>query len=110
MAGRVCRGPYAVGAGHGGLESQQYRTHATLYEVGLNTGVTCPIFAALALWILGYPDQAQQYVQKALTLAQELPDLINRAFALCFAALLQQFRREEGGNPRSGKDCGGPLD
>ena len=56
--------------------------------------MTCAIFAALALWALGYPDQAQQHVQVALTTAQALLDPVNQAFALCFAALLYQFRRD----------------
>jgi class 3 adenylate cyclase/predicted ATPase len=75
--------------------SQQLCTQVMLYEVGLHPGVTCAIFAAFALWAMGYPDQAQQHVHAALTRAQELPDPINQAFALCFAALLHQFRREE---------------
>jgi predicted ATPase len=75
--------------------SQQRCTQVTLYEVGLHPGVTCAIFAAFALWAMGYPDQAQQHVHAALTRAQDLPDPINQAFALCFAALLHQFRREE---------------
>jgi class 3 adenylate cyclase/predicted ATPase len=74
--------------------SQPSRTHTLFDEIGLNPQVTCAIFAALALWALGYPDQAQQQVQAALTTAQALPDPVNRAFALCFAALLHQLRRD----------------
>ena len=32
----------------------------------------CRVFAALALWVLGYPDQALQRGQEAITLAREL--------------------------------------
>ena len=31
-----------------------------------------PLYAALVLWLLGYPDQALAESQEALTLAQEL--------------------------------------
>jgi hypothetical protein len=39
---------------------------------GLDPGMTCRVFVAHALWLLGYPDQALQKVQEALTLAREL--------------------------------------
>ena len=48
----------------------------------------------VALWLLGYPDQALQRSQEALTLAQELSHPFSLAFALYFAAMLHQFRRE----------------
>jgi class 3 adenylate cyclase/predicted ATPase len=71
--------------------SQEYRIP---YAVGLNPGVTCHIFAALALWPLGYVDQAQHNVQVALAAAQELPNPISLALTLCFAALFHQYRGE----------------
>jgi tetratricopeptide (TPR) repeat protein len=49
---------------------------------------------AQSLWLLGYPDQALQRCQEALTLAQELSHPIILANALCFAAILHQYRRE----------------
>jgi class 3 adenylate cyclase/predicted ATPase len=70
---------------------QEHRIH---YAVGLDPGVTCNIFAALALWPLGYADQAQRHVQAALAAAQELPNPINLAMALCFVALFHQYRGE----------------
>src|SRR5262249_13535980 len=51
-------------------------------------------FAALALWYLGYPDQALQRGQQAVTLAQELSHPYSLAFALEGVAELYQFRRE----------------
>ena len=51
-------------------------------------------FAALALWYLGYPDQALQRCQQAVTLAQELSHPFSLAFALEGMAELYQFRRE----------------
>jgi predicted ATPase len=48
----------------------------------------------MALWLLGYPEQALQQVSQAFAVAQELSSPFNRAFALGFAAWLHQFRRE----------------
>jgi hypothetical protein len=49
---------------------------------------------AQVLWELGYPDQALQRSQEALTLARELARPFNLATALIFAAELHQYRRE----------------
>jgi predicted ATPase len=80
------------GMAHG--DSQQTCSHALLPE--LHPGVTCRIFTAFALWMLGYPDQAQHRIHEALALAQALASPINLAMAQCFTALLHQFRREGG--------------
>jgi predicted ATPase len=48
---------------------QEHRIH---YAAWLDPGVTCHIFAALALWPLGYADQAQYNMQAALAAAQEI--------------------------------------
>src|SRR5215813_13209430 len=57
--------------------------------------VPCLYYAALALWNLGYPDQALKRSQAALTLAQELSHPFSLAFALHGVAVLYQLRREE---------------
>ena len=49
---------------------------------------------AWTLWMLGYPDQALTRSQEALTLASESCHAYSLAFALNFAALLHQWRRE----------------
>jgi hypothetical protein len=51
-------------------DPQQMRAHALRY--GQDSGVTCRLFGALCLWLLGYPDQARQGNEAALTHAQEL--------------------------------------
>jgi predicted ATPase len=56
--------------------------------------VTCLSYAALALWHLGYPDQALKRIREALTLAQELSHPFSLAFALSYASKLHGFRRE----------------
>src|SRR5207249_1244965 len=52
------------------------------------------MWAALTLWVLGYPDQALQKKQEALTLVRELAHPYSQAWALAFGAWLHCFRRE----------------
>ena len=54
----------------------------------------CHIFAAWALWYLGYPDQGLTRSQEALTLAQQRAHPFSLSFALSMAAMFHQFRRE----------------
>jgi DNA-binding winged helix-turn-helix (wHTH) protein/class 3 adenylate cyclase/tetratricopeptide (TPR) repeat protein len=49
---------------------------------------------AWTLWTLGYPDQALSRSYEAIALAQELAHPYSLAFALHFAALVHQYRRE----------------
>jgi predicted ATPase len=53
-------------------------------------------FAAWALWFLGQPDQSLARIQETLTLTRELSEPLSLAYALSFAAILHQLRREEG--------------
>ena len=59
-----------------------------------NRRASCLNYAVLALWGLGYPDQALHQSQEAMTLAHQPPVPFNLAFALHFAACLRQLRRE----------------
>jgi len=73
-------------------DPQQHRSHAFVY--GQDPGVACQSFAAWPIWVLGYPDQALQSVNEALTLAQELTHPFSLAYALTMAAVVYQFHRE----------------
>jgi class 3 adenylate cyclase/predicted ATPase len=73
-------------------DPQQMRDHVVRY--GQNPGVFCRLFGAVTLWLLGYPDQARQWSEAALTHAQELGHAFILQQALCFAALLHLLRRE----------------
>jgi predicted ATPase len=73
-------------------DPQRHRVQVVHY--GNDPGVCCRLFAALALWVLGYPDQAQQRSEEALAWAQELAHPFSLAFALIHAARLHQDRRE----------------
>jgi DNA-binding winged helix-turn-helix (wHTH) protein/predicted ATPase len=61
---------------------------------GDDLGVGCLTYAGLALWFLGYPDQALQKVRAALALAERLSHPFSLAYAVIGAAWLHQFRRE----------------
>ena len=71
---------------------EQHRSLASLY--GQDQGVICQSWAALTLWCLGYPDQALRRIRAGLTLAQELAHPFSLAYAICFAGMLCQLRRD----------------
>jgi predicted ATPase len=73
-------------------DPQLHHSHAFLY--GLDPGVVFHMFAAWALWMLGYPDQAMQRIHDALTLAGELSHPLSLAQTLNFAAWLHHLRRD----------------
>ena len=73
-------------------DPQQHRSHTLLY--GQDPGATSLYYAALALWYLGYPDQALQRGQQAVTLAQELSHPYQLGVCPGGVAELYQFRRE----------------
>ena len=51
--------------------------------------------AALVLWLLGHPDQAQENLYEMLTLFEGSSNPYGLPVALLFAAILHQFRRED---------------
>jgi predicted ATPase len=73
-------------------DPRRHGGHTYLY--GQDPAVGCLAFGAVALWLLGYPDQAAQRSQEAITLAKELGQPSTLALALHFAAMLRQYRRE----------------
>jgi predicted ATPase len=73
-------------------DPQQHR--AQVLRLGIDLGVFFRAYMMRPLWLLGYPDQALQQSQKALTMAQALVHPFSLTYALGFAALGHQFRRE----------------
>jgi predicted ATPase len=73
-------------------DPQQHRSLA--FDYSQDPGVGLQMFAAHVLWYLGYPDQALEHMQEALTLARELSHPFSLASALDHAAWLHQYRRE----------------
>jgi DNA-binding winged helix-turn-helix (wHTH) protein/predicted ATPase len=73
-------------------DTQQHRSRAAFF--GQDTGVACYTYEALALWLLGYPDQALHRSREGLTLAQQLAHPFSLTFALLHGAVLHVARRE----------------
>jgi predicted ATPase len=73
-------------------DSQQHRALALRY--GQDLKVVCQSWAALALWLLGYPDQALQKGHEAIALAQELAHPYSLIYALNWVTMLHLSRRE----------------
>jgi predicted ATPase len=73
-------------------DARQPSSHAI--RPGQDPGVISRGYAACSLWYLGYPDQALQRVHEAFALAQALSHPFTFAFALQFALILHQFRKE----------------
>jgi class 3 adenylate cyclase/predicted ATPase len=73
-------------------DSRQPQSRAVLY--GQDPGVVCLSTLARTLWALGYHDDALKRVHEALGLARQLSHPFSLAFALYFAAVVFQYRRE----------------
>jgi predicted ATPase len=67
---------------------------ALVFRMGLDPGVACQGFAAMTLWLLGYPEQALTRDHEALALAHELSHPYSLASARCWAAYIYQLRRD----------------
>jgi predicted ATPase/DNA-binding winged helix-turn-helix (wHTH) protein len=67
---------------------------AVIAQYGDDPGVICLSLDAWVQWMLGYPDRALQRSQEALAVARQLQHPFSQVFALTFAAVLHQFRRE----------------
>jgi predicted ATPase len=67
---------------------------ALVSRMGQDPGVLCRAYAAIALWLLGYPEQALARLHDALTLAHELSHPFNLIHARCLAGFVSQFRRD----------------
>jgi tetratricopeptide (TPR) repeat protein len=67
---------------------------APVFRIGVDLGVSCRVYAAITLWLLGYPAQALARLHEALTLAHELAHPYSLAWAWVGAAITSQFRRD----------------
>jgi predicted ATPase len=73
-------------------DSQRHRSHAFVY--GRDPGVASLVYAAPALWHLGYPDQALRRSDEALALARKIAHPFSLGFALYLAIWLRELRGE----------------
>ena len=74
-------------------DPQQHRSYVSFYG-GHDPGVCCRNHSALTLWALGYPDQALEWTQEALSLARELSHPLTTVITLYYAALVHYQRGE----------------
>ncbi|HEX6114396.1 MAG TPA: hypothetical protein VFZ10_19035, partial [Geminicoccaceae bacterium] len=72
---------------------QEHNSHALRYG-GHDPGVCCRYHGALALWLLGWPDQATAMAHDAVRLATDLAQPFSLAIALGYVSFLHQFRGE----------------
>jgi class 3 adenylate cyclase len=78
-----------------GIELYQQRSRRSHpLDRATDPEVMCLSWDAWALWQLGYADHALDRSQEALALAQDLSHAYSLGFALFFAAVLHQRRRE----------------
>jgi class 3 adenylate cyclase/predicted ATPase len=75
-------------------DPQRQATPQTTPGGNRNEGVSCRAMVAWALWVLGYPDQAVQRGQEALTMAHALAHPYGLANTLFMSAQLHYSRRE----------------
>lgn len=66
----------------------------TAAHAGHDPGMCCRVFAAYALWYLGYPDQARQRAQAAVDLARQVAHPFSLAMALTLGAEVRLLCRE----------------
>jgi hypothetical protein len=72
---------------------EEHRAHAFL-DGGHDTGVCGKGQGGLSLWLLGYPDQAEQSAREAVLLAEDLGHAPSLAHALFWNALCHHFRQD----------------
>jgi predicted ATPase len=68
--------------------------HAPVFRIGVDLGVGCRVYAAITLWLLGYPAQALARLHEALALAHELAHPYSLGWAWVGAAIISQLRRD----------------
>jgi predicted ATPase len=74
------------------FDPELHQGNAYLY--GQDPCVAARVYLGLALWRLGYPDQALVVTQQGLARAQQIAHPLTTAYAHCYAAWLHIDRRE----------------
>jgi class 3 adenylate cyclase/tetratricopeptide (TPR) repeat protein len=78
-----------------GIALYDPKYHSLAFSIsGDDPGVCCFCHQGLALWALGYPDQALKSVCDAISLAGKISHPLSLALALTFTAMVHQLRRE----------------
>jgi DNA-binding winged helix-turn-helix (wHTH) protein/predicted ATPase len=83
-----------LSAAHSHLEQAIALDDPQRHPTAIGGRISADQFAASVLWLLGYPEQAMERNQEALTLARELARPAALATILSWAAWLHLYRRE----------------
>jgi predicted ATPase/DNA-binding winged helix-turn-helix (wHTH) protein len=67
---------------------------AQVLRMGVDPGMHSHLYAAMTLWVLGYPAQALAHLHEALALAHALAHPHSLAFARCWVGTVLQCRRD----------------
>jgi len=67
---------------------------AFTYLYGQNPGVTCLNYLALNLWILGYPDEALEKCEQAISLANDISHPFSQSFAHGMVSLHHALKKD----------------
>jgi predicted ATPase len=73
-------------------EPERHSSQTYLY--GQEPGTGCLAFSAVALWLLGYPDQALKRGREAIAMGRKLGHPTTHALALYFATVVRQYCRK----------------
>jgi predicted ATPase len=70
------------------------QSHTPVFRMGPHPAISCRYYAAVTLWLLGYPAQTLAHIHDALALAHELSHSFSLASARWWAAWVYQLRRD----------------
>jgi predicted ATPase len=93
----LCLGVFSVARRHFEAGIDLYtpdQSRAPTVSIGHDLGVGCHAYAAMTLWLLGYPDQAVARLREALALADTLSHPFSLAWAQSIGTFVTQFRRD----------------
>jgi predicted ATPase len=91
-AGQLTRARFLLEQALSAYSVQQHDIY--VYLDGIDLGVFSLAMLAHALWYLGYPEQALERAQEAITLADSQSHPWDQAVALSYLTMLYQFRRD----------------
>lgn len=78
-----------------GIAAYEPNLHARYLQLsGQDPGMICTAYTAWGMWMLGYPTQAAERLERCLALAQTFEHPFTLIYALQYAAVLHQFRRD----------------
>ena len=83
---------------------------AQVLRMGVDPGMNSHLYAAMTLWVLGYPAQALAHLHEALALAHALAHPHSLALARCWVAMVSQCRRDVPAVHEQAEAASRPLD